>query len=56
MFARFGITQDLHIAQISHQSGKGEEMTESLIFKVETLLKHWSAQGKITVRQAFCQT
>jgi putative chitinase len=45
VFSRFGITQDLHIvhlmAQLSHESGQGREMTESLNYKPAALLKQW---------------
>ncbi len=45
VFAKYGITEDLHIvhlmAQLSHESGKGTEMSESLNYKSEALLKQW---------------
>ncbi|HMK65438.1 MAG TPA: hypothetical protein VK564_06560, partial [Thermodesulfobacteriota bacterium] len=45
VFSRYGISQDLHIvhlmAQLSHESGQGREMTESLNYKPAALLKQW---------------
>jgi putative chitinase len=45
VFSKYGMTQDLHIvhlmAQLSHESGQGREMTESLNYKPATLLKQW---------------
>ena len=45
VFAKRGITKDIHIvhlmAQLSHESGKGSEMTESLNYKPEALLDQW---------------
>ena len=44
-FARFGITQDLHVvhlmAQLSHESGEGTELVESLNYKPSSLLHQW---------------
>jgi putative chitinase len=44
-FARFGIVLDIHIvhlmAQISHESGEGTQMIESLNYKPATLLQQW---------------
>jgi len=45
VFAKHGITADIHIvhlmAQLSHESGEGTEMTESLDYKPAALLKEW---------------
>jgi putative chitinase len=45
VFAKYGITKDIHIvhmmAQFSHESGEGSEMTESLNYKPAALLKQW---------------
>lgn len=45
VFAKHGITKDIHVihlmAQISHESGEGSEMTESLNYKPAALLSQW---------------
>jgi putative chitinase len=45
VFAKYGIAEDIHIvhlmAQLSHESGRGTEMTESLNYKPAALLKQW---------------
>jgi putative chitinase len=45
-FATFGIAQDIHIvhlmAQLSHESGEGTEMVESLNYRPAALLSQWS--------------
>jgi putative chitinase len=45
VFAKYGISQDMHIvhlmAQLSHESGEGTEMTESLNYKPAALLGQW---------------
>lgn len=45
VFARFGITKGVHVAymmgQFAHESGEGEEMTESLNYKPAVLLSQW---------------
>jgi putative chitinase len=45
VFATYGISQDIHIvhlmAQLSHESGEGTEMTESLNYTPAALLKQW---------------
>jgi putative chitinase len=45
VFARYGITEDLHIvhlmAQLSHECGEGGKMTESLNYTPAALLKQW---------------
>jgi len=45
VFAKYGISQDIHIvhlmAQLSHESGEGTEMTESLNYKPAALLGQW---------------
>ena len=45
VLAAFGITQDMHIvhlmAQLSHESGEGTEMTESLNYTPAALLSQW---------------
>jgi putative chitinase len=47
VFAKYGISQDIHIvhlmAQLSHESGEGTEMTESLNYKPAALLSQWSS-------------
>ncbi len=44
-FGNFGITENIHIvhlmAQLSHESGEGSEMTESLNYKPAALLMQW---------------
>lgn len=45
IFGKYGITENIHIvhlmAQLSHESGEGSEMTESLNYKPAALLKQW---------------
>jgi putative chitinase len=45
VFAKHGITKDIHIvhmmAQFSHETGEGFEMTESLNYKPAALLSQW---------------
>jgi putative chitinase len=45
VFAKHGITKDIHIvhmmAQFSHETGEGNEMTESLNYKPAALLAQW---------------
>lgn len=45
VFAQYGITEDLHLvhlmAQLSHESGEGSELTESLNYKPAALLAQW---------------
>jgi putative chitinase len=60
-FARYGIVLDIHIvylmAQISHESGEGAEMVESLNYSPAALLQQWpshftSAQATLYGRTA----
>jgi putative chitinase len=45
VFQKYGITREIHIvhmmAQFSHETGEGREMTESLNYKPAVLLKQW---------------
>lgn len=45
-FSKYGITKGVHVAymmgQLSHESGEGTEMTESLNYKPAVLLSQWS--------------
>jgi putative chitinase len=45
VFVTYGISKDIHIvhlmAQLSHESGEGTEMTESLNYKPAALLQQW---------------
>jgi putative chitinase len=45
VFTKYGITEDIHIihlmAQVSHESSEGSEMTESFNYKPAALLKQW---------------
>lgn len=45
VFKKYGITENIHIvhlmAQLSHESGEGSEMTESLNYQPAALLKQW---------------
>ena len=54
VFTKYGITEDMHIvhlmAQLSHESGEGSDMTESLNYKPAVLLKQWP--GHFTPAQA----
>jgi putative chitinase len=45
VFAKYGVSKDIHIvhlmAQLSHESGEGTEMTESLNYAPAALLSQW---------------
>jgi len=45
VFATYGVTKDIHVvhlmAQLSHESGKGTEMIESLNYTPAALLNQW---------------
>jgi putative chitinase len=45
VFAKYGIVKGVHVAcmmgQFAHESGEGEEMTESLNYKPAALLSQW---------------
>jgi len=60
VFAKYGITQDLHIvhfmAQISHESGEGEEMTESLNYRAAVLLSQWPTHFTPAQAQTYGRT
>jgi putative chitinase len=60
VFARHGITKDIHIvhmmAQFSHETGEGNEMTESLNYKPAVLLKQWSKHFTPAQAMAFGRT
>jgi putative chitinase len=60
VFARHGITKNIHIvhlmAQISHECGEGEEMTESLNYKPAALLAQWSHHFTPAQAQAYGRT
>ena len=60
VFAKYGITEDLHIvhlmAQLSHESGEGTEMTESLNYKPAALLKQWPDHFTPAQAMAFGRT
>lgn len=59
-FAKFGITQNIHIvhlmAQISHESGDGHEMTESLNYKPSALLAQWPSHFTPTQATTYGRT
>lgn len=46
VFSKYGIKKGVHVAymlgQFAHESGEGEEMTESLNYKPSVLLSQWS--------------
>ena len=60
VFAKFGITKDIHIvhmmAQFSHECGEGNEMTESLNYKPSALLSQWSKHFTPAEAQAYGRT
>jgi len=60
VFSKYGITMDLHIihlmAQLSHESGEGTEMTESLNYKPAALLKQWSSHFTPAQAMAYGRT
>jgi putative chitinase len=60
VFARHGITKDIHIvhmmAQFSHECGEGHEMTESLNYKPSALLSQWSNHFTPAQAQAYGRT
>ncbi|HTP64218.1 MAG TPA: hypothetical protein VMJ66_02420 [Geobacteraceae bacterium] len=60
VFAKYGITEDIHIvhlmAQLSHESGEGTEMTESLNYKPAALLKVWPSHFTPAQAMAYGRT
>ena len=60
VFARHGITKDIHIvhmmAQFSHECGEGKNMTESLNYKPSALLAQWSKHFTPAQAQAYGRT
>ena len=60
VFARYGITKDIHIvhmmAQFSHECGEGKKMTESLNYKPSALLAQWSKHFTPAQAQAYGRT
>jgi len=60
VFARFGITRDIHIvhmmAQFSHECGEGKNMTESLNYKPSALLAQWPTHFTPAQAQAYGRT
>jgi putative chitinase len=59
-FSTYGITQDIHIvhlmAQLSHESGEGTEMIESLNYKPAALLSQWPHHFTPAQAMAFGRT
>lgn len=60
VFAKYGITKDLHIvhmmAQFSHESGEGTDLTESLNYKPSALLAQWPTHFTAAQAQAYGRT
>jgi putative chitinase len=60
VFARYGISKDIHIvhlmAQLSHESGEGTEMTESLNYRPAALLAQWPSHFTPALAMAFGRT
>jgi putative chitinase len=60
VFAKYGITKDLHIvhlmAQISHECGKGTDMTESLNYSAKALLDQWSSHFTVAQTNNYGRT
>ena len=60
VFAKYGITRDIHIvhlmSQLSHESDEGTEMTESLNYKPATLLKQWPSHFTPAQAMAYGRT
>jgi putative chitinase len=60
VFAKYGITDDIHIvhlmAQLSHESGKGTEMTESLNYRAAALLSQWPKHFTAAQAEAYGRT
>jgi putative chitinase len=59
-FSQYGITQDLHIvhlmAQLSHESGEGTDLTESLNYKPAALMATWPTHFTPALAQAYGRT
>jgi putative chitinase len=59
-FAVHGVTKDIHVvhlmAQLSHESGEGTEMTESLNYSPAALLKQWPRHFTPAQAMAFGRT
>lgn len=60
VFTKYGITKDLHIvhmmAQFSHESGEGTDLTESLNYKSSALLAQWPTHFTTAQAQAYGRT
>jgi putative chitinase len=60
VFAKYGITKDIHIvhmmAQFSHESGEGTDLTESLNYKPSALLAQWPSHFTPAQAQAYGRT
>lgn len=60
VFAKYGITKDIHIvhmmAQFSHECGKGDEMTESLNYQSSVLLDQWPKRFTPAQAKAYGRT
>lgn len=60
VFEKYGITENMHIvhlmAQLSHESGHGTEMTESLNYSSTALLSQWPTHFSQTQATAYGRT
>jgi putative chitinase len=60
VFVTYGISKDIHIvhlmAQLSHESGEGTEMTESLNYRPAVLLRQWPSHFTPALAMAYGRT